>query len=90
MAVPRTQTDAPPVTRTGARRRARVRPLRASATRSLSAPSAVNAYTRVSRRRTRRPAASRAAVAPQTFGARVSRSSTRMRAVATRPTLVPG
>ena len=55
-----------------------MRPLRVSVTRSLSAPSAVNAYTRVSRRRTRRPAASRTAVAPQTFGTRVSRSSTRI------------
>ena len=31
-----------------------------------------------------------ARVAPQTFGTRVSRSTTRMRALATRPTLVPG
>jgi hypothetical protein len=43
IASPRTQVVAPPVTRTGAVSRARVRPLLVSTTRTLPAPSAEKA-----------------------------------------------
>ena len=44
---------------------------------------------RVSRSLSRRPPAPRRALAPHSFGAPVRRSSTRMRELATEPTVVP-
>ena len=81
MAVPRTQTDAPPVTRTGrAGARACVSSLRVGHAQLLGAERGE----RVARGRRAgargAPAASRIGVAPHSFGTRVSRSSTRRRA----------